>query len=190
MIDEKAFNLFDFGLKKGGKIQLYGDSSLDSDGNIISFETQMAIVSHFLHTDGSKFSEPFRLKGTELAKFWADWASGIQKEINIDASLAAEPSALERYLFHDVLAAPFQPVETPKFTVIDLFAGIGGFRMALQNLGGKCVFSSEWDSQAQRTYLPIMVNIPLATSQKKAQNNISQIILISCVQVFLVKRSR
>lgn len=82
----------------------------------------------------------------------ADWARGKQNEINIDASIVAESSALELYLFHDVYAAPFQPVENPKFTFIDLFAGIGGFRMALQNLGGKCVFSSEWDAQAQRTY--------------------------------------
>ena len=35
---------------------------------------------------------------------------------------------------------------------IDLFSGIGGFRLALQNLGGKCVFTSEWDKQAQKTY--------------------------------------
>ncbi|HMK06400.1 MAG TPA: DNA cytosine methyltransferase, partial [Flavobacterium sp.] len=35
---------------------------------------------------------------------------------------------------------------------IDLFAGIGGFRLALQNLGGKCVFTSEWDKEAKRTY--------------------------------------
>jgi len=39
-----------------------------------------------------------------------------------------------------------------KFTFIDLFAGIGGFRSALQNLGGKCVFSSEIDVFAQKTY--------------------------------------
>ncbi len=39
-----------------------------------------------------------------------------------------------------------------KFTFIDLFAGIGGFRMALQNLGGKCVFTSEWDKYSQKTY--------------------------------------
>jgi DNA (cytosine-5)-methyltransferase 1 len=38
------------------------------------------------------------------------------------------------------------------FTFIDLFAGLGGFRIALQNLGGTCVFSSEWDKKAQETY--------------------------------------
>ena len=35
---------------------------------------------------------------------------------------------------------------------IDLFAGVGGFRYALQNIGGECVFSSEWDKFAQQTY--------------------------------------
>ena len=53
-------------------------------------------------------------------------------------------------LFSDLFSVPFLPVENPRFTFIDLFAGIGGFRMAMQNLGGKCVFSSEWDSQAQK----------------------------------------
>lgn len=38
------------------------------------------------------------------------------------------------------------------FTFIDLFAGIGGFRMALQNLGGRCVFTSEWDKFSKQTY--------------------------------------
>ena len=38
------------------------------------------------------------------------------------------------------------------FTFIDLFAGMGGFRIALESLGGKCVFSSEWDKYAALTY--------------------------------------
>lgn len=47
-----------------------------------------------------------------------------------------------------------------KFTFIDLFAGIGGFRLAFQNLGGKCVFSSEWDKFAQITYVANFGKVP------------------------------
>jgi DNA (cytosine-5)-methyltransferase 1 len=39
-----------------------------------------------------------------------------------------------------------------KFSFIDLFAGIGGFRIALESYGGDCVFSSEWDKNSQKTY--------------------------------------
>lgn len=38
------------------------------------------------------------------------------------------------------------------FTFIDLFAGIGGFRIALESFGGKCVFSSDWDKHSQIVY--------------------------------------
>lgn len=47
---------------------------------------------------------------------------------------------------------PFPPPENPSFTFIDLFAGIGGFRVALQNLGGKCVFTSEFNKFSKITY--------------------------------------
>jgi DNA (cytosine-5)-methyltransferase 1 len=47
---------------------------------------------------------------------------------------------------------PYPPVKHPEFTFIDLFAGIGGFRIAFQKLGGKCVFSCEWDKYSQKTY--------------------------------------
>ena len=38
------------------------------------------------------------------------------------------------------------------FTFADLFAGIGGIRIAFEKIGGECVFTSEWDSYAQKTY--------------------------------------
>lgn len=45
-----------------------------------------------------------------------------------------------------------QPASEPKFTFIDLFAGIGGLRIPFQEIGGKCVFTSEWDRFSQQTY--------------------------------------
>lgn len=41
---------------------------------------------------------------------------------------------------------------TPPFRFIDLFCGIGGFRIAFTRAGGTCVFSSDWDKHAQTTY--------------------------------------
>lgn len=43
-------------------------------------------------------------------------------------------------------------VETMSFKFIDLFAGIGGIRLGFEHVGGECVFSSEWDVPAQKTY--------------------------------------
>jgi DNA (cytosine-5)-methyltransferase 1 len=51
------------------------------------------------------------------------------------------------------LLVPQKPAEPEAaFTFIDLFAGIGGFRRAFEPLGGKCIFTSEWDRWSQATY--------------------------------------
>ena len=47
-----------------------------------------------------------------------------------------------------------------KFKFIDLFAGIGGIRIPFEELGGKCVFSSEWDKFSQQTYEANFGEIP------------------------------
>ncbi len=47
---------------------------------------------------------------------------------------------------------PKQKKNKKKFTFIDLFAGIGGFHYAFHNVGAECVFSSEWDDHARKTY--------------------------------------
>ncbi len=68
--------------------------------------------------------------------------------------------ALQYLLFDNKKLIPFPPNAKPKFKFIDLFAGIGGFRLALQNLGGKCVFTSEWDKYSKKTYKANFGEIP------------------------------
>lgn len=76
--------------------------------------------------------------------------TALEEHEDADALKVAQ-EALQYNLFHRA-DVPFPIPKKPKFTFIDLFAGIGGFRLALQNLGGRCVFTSEWDEQSQKTY--------------------------------------
>lgn len=66
---------------------------------------------------------------------------------------------------------PFPPPEKPKFKFIDLFAGIGGFRLAMQNLEGKCVFTSEWDTYSKKTYDANFGEVPFGDITKQEVKN-------------------
>lgn len=98
-------------------------------------DTDPAELSHFLQ----KNSE-VNLKSTNLKKI----LNGNAKEI------LSEPIFQKK--LDIVWDVPFPPPANPDFTFIDLFAGIGGFRIALQNQNGKCVFSSEINNAARETY--------------------------------------
>jgi DNA (cytosine-5)-methyltransferase 1 len=67
---------------------------------------------------------------------------------------------------------PFPPTSKPKFTFIDLFAGIGGIRLAYQNLGGKCVFTSEWNNPAKQTYEANFGEVPFGDITKISEKDI------------------
>lgn len=62
---------------------------------------------------------------------------------------------------------PFTALQNTNFTFIDLFAGIGGFRLAMQNCGGQCVFSSEWDAAAKQTYFENYGEVPFGDITKE-----------------------
>lgn len=62
---------------------------------------------------------------------------------------------------------PFTAQQNTNFTFIDLFAGIGGFRLAMQNCGGQCVFSSEWDAAAKQTYFENYGEVPFGDITKE-----------------------
>lgn len=61
---------------------------------------------------------------------------------------------------------PFPASKNHSFTFIDLFAGIGGFRLAMQSCGGQCVFSSEWDDAAKQTYFENYGEVPFGDITK------------------------
>ena len=67
---------------------------------------------------------------------------------------------------------PYPPMKDTKFTFIDLFAGIGGFRIAMQEKGGKCVFSSEWDPYSKKTYEANFGEVPFGDIRKIDANSI------------------
>lgn len=66
----------------------------------------------------------------------------------IDGPEASQPDAGQPKL---ELVRPSAGGEA-EFTFIDLFAGIGGLRRGFESIGGRCVFTSEWDKYSQKTY--------------------------------------
>ena len=62
---------------------------------------------------------------------------------------------------------PFrQEGEKTWFKFVDLFAGIGGIRLPFQEIGGECVFSSEWDKFSKKTYATNYGELPLGDITK------------------------
>ncbi|CAM3539784.1 DNA cytosine methyltransferase [Aequorivita lipolytica] len=80
-------------------------------------------------------------------------------------------NALQYLIFDFKKSVPFPAPEKPKFKFIDLFAGIGGFRLAFQNLEGKCVFTSEWDKYSKQTYKANFGEIPFGDITKPETKN-------------------
>jgi DNA (cytosine-5)-methyltransferase 1 len=93
----------------------------------------------------------------------------------IKPQMVNEPSEPYQYALPiDWGDVPFPPVKIPSFTFIDLFAGIGGFRIAMQEQGGKCVFSSEWDPYAKKTYEVNFGEVPYGDIRKIDEKEIPQ----------------
>lgn len=100
---------------------------------------ELAFFTHYLHNHKNGVSQSYEKRAKSYFKL-------INKDFDI-----AEESELQAMLpiKWDI---PFPSPENYEFTFIDLFAGIGGFRIPMQELGGKCVFSSEFNYHAQRAY--------------------------------------
>lgn len=144
-IIEKEILILEMRFKKKISLDKIGDKAFrqqlaEPDNN------KKAILTHYLHNDKNDTSRIYKPGAIAFTKEILEY-----KYPDEEVTLQAAEKALQYGLF-DTFDVPFPPVEKPKFEFIDLFAGIGGFRLALQNLGGKCVYSSEWDKDAKITY--------------------------------------
>ena len=122
-----------------------------------------AIVSHWLQSP----QDPPILLDQSYGKTWMEM---LRSHLFLKANgpVHGMPKAVKsaKPISIDFSGIPFAPTEKPKFTFIDLFAGIGGFRLALQEQGGKCVFSSEWDAHAKETYFQNYGEVPFGDITK------------------------
>ena len=141
-----------------------------------SYETQVAILSHYLHTLDGKHDIASGEKRYEILEAIRDYIEYKHKQdkknpswedVSDEAVLMAAESPLENDLFADFFNVPFPAPTNPKFTFIDLFAGMGGFRLAMQAQGGKCVFSSEWNAYSQKTYFSNFGDMPFGDITKE-----------------------
>lgn len=155
-------------LDKSIKETPFLNTAKDSDGNQITLSEQMAYLTHFIQNHKISHKLSYSQKALEIIKEVSEYLNATDEGNDI----VSEPAVDYSYsLFSDIVHPRFPSVANPKFTFIDLFAGIGGFRIALQSLGGKCVFSSEWDANAQKTYFYNFGEIPYGDITKESIKN-------------------
>lgn len=116
------------------------------------FDEQCALLTHYIPLQNNELSKKYK----ERLQI-----SGINLQ-----NLPTENQ------FRTSKKFPFYKTTKPKFTFIDLFAGIGGFRLAMQECGGQCVFSSEWDKAAKQTYFENFGEVPFGDITKDEIKNL------------------
>jgi len=112
-----------------------------------------AIVSHYAYNKPATSSKIFKREALKI----------ITEHLKNNAIQRANFISVDSVISHletIIAGVPFAKPKKSSFQFIDLFAGIGGFRVALQDLGGECIFSSEWDKEAKRTYSANFGEVP------------------------------
>ena len=123
-------------------------------------DEELAYFTHYLHTYKSKDALNYKNKAVECFNKYVNKYLIVKNLRNINS------------LFPINWDVPYPPNDNHKFKFIDLFAGIGGFRLAFQKLGGKRVFSSEINEYAKITYEANFGEVPFGDITKISEYNI------------------
>jgi DNA (cytosine-5)-methyltransferase 1 len=127
-------------------------------------DNRKAVLTHYLHNYHNGVKKHYEVEAEKYLKEIVEYKNE-EENLNLVSDVA-----LQQLLF-EVENVPFPTPENYTFKFIDLFAGIGGFRMAMQNLGGKCVFTSEWDENAKKTYRANFGETPFGDITKVSTKN-------------------
>ena len=134
---------------------LYKKFKIKTDETCPPTEEMLAVITHWMHNAGKASASPY---GEKCRKYLQTILCA--SDPSLDKKDITLKSIKEQGLFQDAVNVPFPSPERSKFTFIDLFAGMGGFRLAMQKHGGRCVFSSEWNAYAQKTYFANFGEVP------------------------------
>lgn len=131
----------------------------------LSYETQLAVLSQYLHSPNLiGDEEEVRKKREEIIYCVREYlerkAIDDVEEYDDEQIWRVAEDPYTGNFFNDFFNVPFPQPKQYRFTFVDLFAGMGGFRLAMQAQGGKCVFSSEWNKHAQKTYFANFGEMP------------------------------
>lgn len=123
------------------KLQIAVDRSTDNE---------LAYLTHYFqnHENG-------------VSKYYKSSAANSLSELHDKLRIVQDPDL--QYYLPIKWDIPFPPLSNPKFKFIDLFAGIGGIRLAFQNLGGKCVLLANGIRTQKRPMKLILVKFHLET---------------------------
>lgn len=122
-----------------------------------------AVLTHYLHNIHNGLSKYYKKDALKVIKNYIEYKQENKMSI-------VEEDAIEQFLF-EVENVPFPTPQNYSFKFIDLFAGIGGFRIAMQNAGGKCIYTSEWNKDAKITYRENFGEMPFGDITKEAVKN-------------------
>ena len=104
-----------------------------------------------MHDLTSGFTAAFRRSGLSLEEAEVEFGVSARTVSRYLTGETPVPKLVAERV-GDIVARRAAARPEPAFTFIDLFAGIGGLRLGFEAIGGKCVFTSEWDRWSQKTY--------------------------------------
>ena len=138
-IQDIKLSAFPEEVDKQAGVKVYGETS---------YENMLAVLSQYLH-NGIIDANYNREEIVSAILDFLERKKSVNPDLDFESSrefafMAAE-NPTQYDLFSDFFNVPFPNPKQGRFSLIDLFAGIGGIRLPFNELGYRCVFSSEWD---------------------------------------------